>query len=239
LLKYAKKIAAVIRHVGGGLERQVAFPNDVAFAQVKAIDAELARREVQRALDVIVAFGPARAAIGGDKIRIGEYAFGRHFDQRCAVDAGDILHLVAGRQQRAELGEIPAHIAIAGQAHREDVRVLVERNLDHHVLRAAVMIGNKAARALVGPFHRPAESARAVQDADIFRINRSLHAKRAANLAGHNAHLVGGSAQNIHQRCLHAVDALAGGIERPPAGCGIVFADGRARLHRVHNHPLV
>src|SRR5262245_66129489 len=41
LLKYAEKIADVVRHVGGGLERQVAFPNDVAPAQVEAIDAEL------------------------------------------------------------------------------------------------------------------------------------------------------------------------------------------------------
>src|SRR5262245_47670225 len=64
LLEYAKKIAAVVRHVGGGPERQVAFANDVAPAQVEAVDAKLARREIERALHVIVAFGPACAAIG-------------------------------------------------------------------------------------------------------------------------------------------------------------------------------
>ena len=139
---------------GGGLERQVALADHVALAQLDAVDAELGCGKVEHALDVVVALGPAGAAIGGDERRVGEHAFGRHFDQRRAVDAGDVLDLVAGRQQRAELREIAAHVAIAGQAQREDVRVLVERDFDHHVLRAAMMIGHEAAGALVGPFHR-------------------------------------------------------------------------------------
>ena len=59
------------------------------------------------------------------------------------------------------------------------------------------MVGHEAAGAFVGPFHRPAENAGGVQDADIFRIDRGLHAERAADIAGEHAHLVGGRAENI------------------------------------------
>ena len=175
-----------------------------------AVDTELGRSEIERALDIVIAFGPSGATIGRDEGRVGEHAFGRHLDQRCAVHAGDILDLVAGRQQRAELGEIAAHVAIAGEAERQDMRVLVERHLNDHVLCAAVMIRHETAGALVGPFDRPPEQARAVQDTDVFGIDRSLHAERAADLTGDHAHLVGRRAQNIHQRSLHAVHALAG-----------------------------
>ena len=119
------------------------------------------------------------------------------------------------------------------------MRVLVEGDFHHHVLRAAVMIGYETAGALVGPFHRTPQSAGGVQDADVFRIDRSLHAERAADLTGHHAHLVGGRAQDIHQRGLHAVDALARGIERPFAARRVVFADRGARLHGVDHHALI
>ena len=108
-----------------------------------------------------------------------------------------------------------------------------------HVLGAAVLIGHEAAGALVGPFHRTAKRAGAVQDADVFRIDRGLHAERAADLAGDDAHLVGRRAENIHQRGLHAVHALAGGIERPLSRLGVEFADRGARLHGVDHHALI
>src|SRR4029079_402648 len=133
-----------------------------------------------------------------------------------------VLDLIAGRQQRTELREIATHVAVAGQSQGEDMGVLVEGDLNHHVLRAAMMIGYATARALVGPFHRTPEKAGGVQDADIFRIDRSLHAERAADLAGPNADLVGGGAGKNHtwtllvgradmlqQGSFHAVNALA------------------------------
>ncbi len=41
-------------------------------------------------------------------------------------------------QQRAELGEIAAHVAVAAHAERHDMRFFVEGEFDHHVLGAAV-----------------------------------------------------------------------------------------------------
>ena len=76
-------------------------------------------------------------------------------------------------------------------AHREELAVLVERELAGRLVVAAVIVGDEAARALVGPFHRAAELARRMQHADIFGKDRRLHAERAADIAGEHAHLVG------------------------------------------------
>ena len=86
--------------------------------------------------------------------------------------------------------------------------VVVERHLNDHVLCAAMVVRYETARALVGPFDRPPEQASAVQETDIFGVNRGLHAKRAADLTGDYADLVGWRSKNLHQRGLHAVHAL-------------------------------
>ena len=70
--------------------------------------------------------------------------------------------VLSGRQQRAESGEIAADIAVAGEAQRAGIcAVLIERQLGDHVVVAAVVVRHETAGALVGPFHRPAERARA------------------------------------------------------------------------------
>ena len=85
---------------------------------------------------------------------------------------------------------------------------------------------------------RPSTRAR-VQDADVFRIDRGLHAERAADLAGDDAHLVGRRAEDVHQRGLHAEHALAATNAASILRRGVVLADRRARLHRRHDHALI
>src|SRR5262245_46426346 len=58
LLEHTEEIAAVVCHVRCGFEGQVALADHVASAQVKPVDAELSCREIERALDIIIAFGP-------------------------------------------------------------------------------------------------------------------------------------------------------------------------------------
>ncbi len=159
--------------------------------------------------------------------------------QRRAVHADDVLGDVDGRQQRAEGGAIAAEIAVAGEAHRLDQAVFVEGGFDRHVEVAAVMIGHEAARALVGPLHRPAEHLGGMQDADIFRIDRGLHAERAADIAGEDAHFVGRGAENVAQHVLQAEHALAAGMQRPLFAVRREFADRRARLDRVDDQALI
>ena len=86
LLEHAEEIAAVVGHAGGGVEREIALADHVALAQFDAVDAELDCREIERALDIVIALGAAGAAIGRHMRGVGEHALGRHFDERRAVD---------------------------------------------------------------------------------------------------------------------------------------------------------
>src|SRR5262245_28284488 len=64
-LEQARKVAAVVIAAGGRLDRNLARPYLVAPAQLQAINAHLGGGRVDQPLHVIIAFGPAGAAIGG------------------------------------------------------------------------------------------------------------------------------------------------------------------------------
>ncbi len=158
ILEQAGEVAAVVVDAGRRLERHFLGLDEIAPAQLEPVDAEFGRGEVHRALHAERAFGASGAAIGGDQRGVGEHALGRHFEQRRAVHADDVLGDVDGRQQRAEGRAVAAEIAVAGEAHRLDQAVFVEGDFDGHVVVAAVMVGHETAGALVGPFHRPARA---------------------------------------------------------------------------------
>ena len=170
---------------------------------------------------------------------VGEHALGRDLDQRRAVDADHVLHRIDGRRQRRHRAEIGAEIAGAGQAHREEVAVRVERELGDLLVVAAVAVGEKARRTLVGPFDRTPEQARRVQQADIFGIGLRLHAERAADIAGEDAHLVRRDVEDLGELAAQPEHALAADMEGEAFALGIVGGDGRARLHGVDHEAVV
>ena len=102
----------------------------------------------------------------------------------------------------------PPDIAEAGDAHRQEGAVGVERKLGGDLVVAAVAVGHEAARALVGPFDRAPERARRMQHADIFGKRRRLHAERAADIAGQDADLLGLDLEDLRHVALHAEHAL-------------------------------
>ena len=113
----------------------------------------------------------------------------------------------------------------------------VERELGRDPVVAAVVIGDEAPRALVGPFHRPAERARGMQRADIFGIDGRLHAEGTADIPGDDVHRFGLDPQHLGDRAAHAEHALRGDVEREAS----VLMDRhcRARLHRIDHDPVV
>ncbi len=58
------------------------------------VDAHLARGGFDKPFHVVVALGPAGAAIGAHRGGVGEQAFGRDLDQRRGIDADDVFHCV-------------------------------------------------------------------------------------------------------------------------------------------------
>ena len=157
LLEHGGKIAAVIGRAGGGFVGQVARPDLVAPAQFDAVDADLGGGDVDHPFHVIVALRPPGAAIGIEEGGVGEHDAGRDLDQRRAVEAGDIAHGVERRRLRRHRTHIAAEIAEAGEPQGQEMALGIERQLDRLHVIAAVIVGEEAGRALVGPFHRPPE----------------------------------------------------------------------------------
>ena len=212
LVQQIGEIAAVIGRAVRRLVRHVLGPDVVAAAQFDPVDPHLARRRIDQPLHIVVRLGPSGAAIGPDRRRVGEHAFRVHLDQRRPVDAERVALRVARRRPGSAVGR--AEIAVAGQPHRQEIAVLVERQLGGHLVVAAVRVGDKAAGALVGPFDRAAEFARRVQHAEIFRHVRLLHAERAADPVGNDPHLVAPDAEHAGDVVAEPEHALIADMDR-------------------------
>ncbi len=239
VLEDGREVAAVIgllgrRGVGDLLRLELVAP-----AQLQPVDPHLAGGVVDQPLHEVVALGPAGAAVGGHEARVGEHALGRDLDQRRAVDADHVLDRIERRRQRRHRAEIGAHVAGAGEPQREEAAVGVERELGDLLVVAAVAVGEEARRALVGPFDRPPEQARAVQHRDVFGIGLRLHAEGAADIAGEQAQLGRRNVEDFGELAAQAEHALASDMEGEALALRIVGGDRGARLHGVDDEAVV
>ena len=190
LVEDALEIAAVIGDAGGGRERHLRRLDEIALAQRQPVDAHLVGGAIDQPLHVIIGLGPSGAAIGAHQRGVGQHGLDVDGHQRRAIDAGDVLADVERERDRRDAGDVGAEIAVARDLDREELAFGVERQLAVDLLRAAVAVGQKAGRALVGPFHRTAQRLRRMQDADIFGIVDVLHAERAADIGGQQVDLL-------------------------------------------------
>ena len=197
LLEDRREVAAVVGRAGRGLAWDLLGADLVLAPQLDAVEAGLGGGVVDQPLHEVIALGPAGAAIGADEAGVGEHALGGHLHHRRLVEADDVAHDVERRRLRRHRALEAAEVAVAGEPQRQELALGVERELGGLLVVAAVVVGDEAAGALVGPFHRAAELLRGVQDADVFRIDLRLHAERAADVAGQHVHLVG---RGLHAR---------------------------------------
>ena len=147
--------------------------------------------------------------------------------QRRTIDTGEVLAGVERQRPRRHAGDIGAEIAVAVEADREKFAIGIEREFGVDVLGAALAVGQEAARAFVGPFHRAAERLRRVQDADIFGVVHVLHAERAADIGGQDAHLFGRHVQDPRQHRLVAGNALGRHLHGVALARLVVMAERR------------
>ncbi len=209
----------------------------IAPTQREAVDAELGGGGIDEPFDIVIALRPPGAAIGADRRGVGNDDLRGHFDQRRGIDADDILDGIGrDRQRRIEEG---ARIAIAAQAHGEEPPAFIERQLGRSRVVAAMVVGEEALGALVGPFDRSTDGTGGVQHADIFRVDDRLHAERAADIAGEHVHLRGRDCENVvGEGVAQPEDTLAADMQRPALACAIVEADRRTRLHGTDDHAV-
>ena len=151
-------------------------------AQFDPVDADLARGRIDQPLHVVIGLGPSGAAIGPDRRRVGEHAFGVHLDQRRLVDAQACCAArcaSTGPERRRSRRDCRIRSA-APPGNCRPRRAPARRS---SACVAAMRVGDKAAGAVVGPFDRAAELARRVQDAVIFR-HRSAASCRTSRRPG-------------------------------------------------------
>ena len=87
------------------------------------IEFELARGRLNHALEQIIGFGPARAAIGPGRHGVGEIGRGIHHDVRNVIEARQAEGEVDRRHQHGDAREISARVLPAFDAQREDLAV--------------------------------------------------------------------------------------------------------------------
>ena len=203
----------------------------VAPAQFDPVDPHFCRGGVHQPLHVIVGLGSAGAAIGADRGRVCEHAFCRDFDQRGLVDAERVSNRIAGR--RAGRAVSRAEIAEDSEPHRQKMAVAVERQFGCRLGIAAMRVGQKAARAVVGPFDRAAEFARRVHDAVIFGIGRLFHAEGPADAIGYDAQLVAPDPEHAGDVIAEPEHPLARHMEGPVLALALVLRHRGAWLHGI------
>src|SRR5205814_1640162 len=94
-------------------------------------------------------------------------------------------------------------------------------------------VGHKAPRALVGPFDRALELTRRMEDAEVLRHVRLLHAEGPADPVGHDAHLLPADAEDAGDVIAEPKDSLAPDMQCEMLPCRIVLGERGSRLYRI------
>ncbi len=220
-----------------GLERHGLGRDHVPPPQLDTVEAELARRPVERAFDRERNLRPPRTPIGGDRGRVREDRQNGHADRRRLVDARDAAR-IEDRRETAEEREVGAHAGIGERPQPQQVALLAEGQLGDPAVLARMLVGEQALAAVAGPFDRPAHLARGPEHQRQFGMDVAAHAEGAAHVARHHAQFSLGDLQDeLRQEAADVVRALHAGLQRVAVVGDVVRAEGRARLHRVGRDP--
>ena len=155
----AREVAAVVGEDEPGLERHRGGRDQVAAAQLDGIDAELARGDVDHALDRERRLGPAGAAVGAGGRGVGEHAG--------ASDGGWRASCTRRPRRRRCWCRAPR---CAGVRYAPTLRLIATRSARNLPSRsrassavgdvvAAVLVGDESFAPVRRPLHRPAQPA--------------------------------------------------------------------------------
>ena len=190
LFEDRREIAAVVDGADRRLVRNCGAPDEVAAAQLDPVDAADARGLVHHPFEHIVRLGSAGAPIRPERHRVGQDAPHVDLHARNVVHAGEAAREIVGLDVHAERAEKAADAGQMANAQGEKPAVGVERKLGlrHGVARLIVAEERFAARR--HPMHRPADPPRRNQEDRVFRVDRGLHAERAADVVGQHGELL-------------------------------------------------
>ena len=239
-VQHLAEVAAVIgllhrRHVRHGRRR-----HHVAAAQLHPVNPGLERGGVNQPLDDVVALRPPGAAVGVHWHRVGEHADHVGVDRLEAIDAGQHLGARHRRDHRRVVGQVGAHVGDVAYPHRQELAVLVQRDLTLHDVVAAVRVGQERLAALAGPLHRTAQLAGGVAGQRVLGVQEQLHAEAAAHVGRDDAEPVLGHVEHgAGQHAFDAPAALGVGVQGPAPARRVVLGDGGAGLHAGDDDAVV
>ncbi len=217
-VQHAVEVAAVIGLLHRGDVRHRLGRHHVQLAQRDPVHAEFARRGVDQPLDDVVALRPPGAAIGVHRDRVGEHADDVGVDRLEAIDAGQHLGARHGRDHRREGGQVGAHVGDVARAQRQELAVLVERDLARGDVVAALRVGQERLGPLADPLHRAAQLAGGVAGQRVLGVQEQLHAEAAAHVGRDDAELLLRHVEHgLAEQRLDDPAALRVGVQGPAA----------------------
>ena len=222
-------LAAVVVLSGGRRVGERAGRDEVLAPDLLGGLAQFGGHAVHEPLQIVGGLRPSRAAIGGDRRRVGEDARVGEVHVLDAIDA----HAHHQREIRDEREDgIGAEIRHHAHAERRDAAVGVHRRLHVGRVRPPVSGRRHVLGARLDPPERDAPQPGQRRNRDIFRIGAELHPEAAADLRRDDADLVLGHPERVRQPAAEHVRRLVTGPHHEPAGRGIGGGEDGARLHR-------
>ena len=215
-LQDSREIAAVVgrpdrRLVGHRLPR-----NQIATPDLGAIDAELARGFVGKALQHITGLRTSRAAVGIGRHRIRIGAGDLHIDGGRAVYPGEQRAIDRPWNRRAEGRDVGADVGPRVDAQREEMPVTIQRERGARAMVPALRVGEKGLAPPGHPAHRPAQAPRRPRDDGFLRVVLALVAEAAAHVRRHDAKLDLADAELGAERLAQVVRRLRRAVQRQP-----------------------
>ena len=179
-------VAAVILHVGAGARLQrflvghLFRRNEVAAAQLGAVEMELARQAVHQPLHREGRLRIAGAAHRGDRRLVGGRDRHLHGERRDHIGAGQRGGGVVG--QVDVLQRIGAEIVQQAAANAEHLALRIGRDVDRPVLIALLHRIGEMLAPVLDPFERALEQFRRRHHRDVLRIDAELGTKAAPDI---------------------------------------------------------
>ena len=230
------ELAAVVGEDEARLERHRRGRDQIAASQLDRIDLELARRDVDDALDRVGRLRPAGAAVRPRRRRVREHTGRLHVDRRRRVDARhatDVVRAGPGAARR----EIGADVQVDRHAERQELPVRVEPELGGGDVVASVLVGDEALAPIGRPLDRPSETSGGPQHQHDLGIDAALHPEASTDFAGDHAQTAVGNLEHlIGEQGPEAVRRLDARVQRVAPGAPVPLADRPARLHRRRGH---
>ena len=197
--------------------------------------AELLGGEVDDALDVVAALGPAGASVGRHRRRVGEDAGRAEIDVGDAVDADAHHERQVGDEREDRVGA-----DVGEDVHPEggDGAVPLDRRLHVGHVGAAVRRRHHVLDPRLDPPERQAVELRHRRQRGVLRVDAELHPEPAADLGGDHADLVLLEPEQGGEPVAHRVRRLGRGPDDEAAGGGIRRGQRGAPLERHAAQPL-